>query len=148
MAESYIRELFNEYTKERNIEMSEEQFASFLAFFPALLVAASDGIVDKDEWLYCKKLASGLGNSYNEGDSEEAHENLTLIYRGEFRYVLKHLDRWEPKFLKALKQYLVDNDYTKEFVTETIYLFANASEGIVQEEMDKINYLEKELHLK
>jgi len=143
-----IRDLYREYTEERFLEMSEQQFASFLAFFPALLVAASDGIVDREEWLYCKKLASGLGNSYKEGDSEEAAENLTLLYRGEFKYLIKNLEAWEQKFLTALEAYLTENPQAKEFVSETLYLFAEASSGVSQREMDKINYLEKTLDLK
>ena len=143
-----ILDLYQEYTKERFLDMTEQQFGSFLAFFPTLLVAASDGIVDRDEWLYCKKLASGLGHSYSEGDSEEAAENLTLMYRGEFRYLLKNLAAWEDKFIEALKPYLEVNDHAKQFVTETLYLFAEASAGVSQEEMDKINFLEKTLDLK
>jgi len=143
-----ILNLYEEYTKERFLDMSEQQFGSFLAFFPTLLVAASDGIVDREEWLYCKKLASGLGNSYSEGDSEEAAENLTLMYRGEFRYLLKNLDAWEEKFLTALKPYLEVNEHAKKFVAETLFLFAEASSGVSQEEMDKINLLEKTLDLK
>ncbi len=144
----HIRPLYEEYTVERYIEMSEQQFASFVAFFPTLLVAASDGIVDREEWLYCKKLASGLGHSYKEGDSEEAAENLTLLYRGEFKYLIKNLQDWEEKFLNALKTYLAANEHAKKFVAETLYLFAEASSGVSQEEMDKINYLEKTLELK
>jgi len=144
----HIRDLHQEYIKERFLEMSEQQFASFLAFFPTLLVAASDGIVDREEWQYCKKLASGLGHSYKEGDSEEAAENLTLLYRGEFRYLIKNLDDWEEKFLTTLNAYLSENEHAKEFVSETLYLFAEASSGVSQEEMDKINYLEKTLDLK
>lgn len=144
----HVRDLYQEYTQERHLEMSELQFASFLAFFPTLLVAASDGVVDREEWLYCKKLASGLGYSYQEGDSEEAAENLTLLYRGEFKYLIKKIEVWEEKFLIALKGYLGENEDAKEFVSETLYLFAEASSGVSQEEMDKINYLEKTLDLK
>jgi hypothetical protein len=149
MTHPLVRALYLEYTKERNIELTEEQFGSFMAFIPALLVAASDGMVDKEEWMYCKKLASGLGNSFSEDDeNEEAHENLTLIYRYEFKFLLKHLDRWEKPFLQALKPYLEENDYAKEFVGETIYLFASASQGISQEEMNKIKLFEQEFDLK
>ena len=143
-----LEELYNDYSKERNIELNPDQFGSFLAFYPALLVVSSDGIVDKKEWLYCKKLASGLGNSFSKDDSKEDHENLTLIYRNEFRYLLKNQDKWEERFLEVTKDYLEANTYAKEFVNETIYLFADASNGISQEEMDTINMLEIRLDLK
>ena len=139
--------LYHQYTQERTIELSEEQFQSFIAFFPALLVAASDGIVDSEEWLYCKKLAGGLGASYAEGEHEEASENLSLVYKAEFRYLLKNLDQWREPFLDAVKAYLSQHDYAKKFVSETIYLFADASDGVSQDEMDMINMLEKRLEL-
>lgn len=147
MASNPVHALYLEYTKERNLELTEDQFGSFMAFFPALIVASSDGMVDKEEWMYCKKLASGLGNSFNETDNDEESENLTLIYRYEFRYLLKNLDKWENKFVKALKLYLQENEYAKEFINETIYLFASASQGISQEEMNKIKHFEQELDL-
>jgi len=140
--------LYREYTKKRFLDLTEDQFGSFLAFFPTLLIAASDGIVDKEEWLYVKKLASGLGIAFSDSDmSGDKAENLTLIYKNEFRYLLKNLDEWELKFLVALKSYLKYNGHAKQFVSETLYLFAEASEGISQEEMDKINYLEKLLDI-
>lgn len=147
MANELVHKLYLDYTKERNLELTEEQFGSFMAFFPALIVASSDGMVDKEEWMYCKKLASGLGYSFSDGDNEEAHENLTLIYRYEFRYLLKNLDRWEKRFIKALKLYLLENNYAKEFINETIYMFASASQGISQEEMKKIKFFEQDLDL-
>lgn len=148
MSEMQIDKLFESYTKQRNLRLSKDQFASFVAFFPALLVAACDGIVDKDEWMFCKKLASGLGNTFSdiEMNHEEA-ENLTLLYKNEFRYLIKNLTQWEETFLTSLKDYLKENEYAKEFVIETIYLFADASNGISEEERSKINYLEKTLAL-
>lgn len=145
---STIGQLYKDYTAVRNIELDGEQFASFMAFFPALMVVATDGIVDREEWQYCKKLAAGLGNSYSNGKHAEESENLTLIYRGEFRFLLKNLKTWEDRFLEALREYFPQNDYVKRFVSETLYLFADASNGISQDEMDLINYLEMKLDLK
>lgn len=145
---STIKQLYQDYTAIRNLDLDEEQFASFMAFFPALMVVSTDGIVDRDEWQYCKKLASGLGSSYSYENYPEETENLTLIYRGEFRFLLKNLSDWEDRFLLALKEYFPENEYAKKFVSETLYLFADASNGISQAEMDLINYLEIKLDLK
>lgn len=148
MAEQSVANLYEEYKKERNIELNVEQFESFLAFFPALLVVASDGIVDKEEWLYCRKMASGLGNSFSEDSmSLEETGRLTEIYRSEFRYLLDFLDTWEERFLNTLQLYLEHNAYAKEFVNETAHLFAQASEGVSDEERDTIRILEKRLDL-
>ena len=148
MSDDVIHQLYVDYTAVRNIELDEEQFASFMAFIPAVMVAASDGIVDREEWKYTKKLSSGLGCSYSHERFTDETENLTLIYKGEFRYFIKHQEEWEDRFLEALKIYFAKNEYSKKFVSETLYLFADASNGISQEEMDLINSLEMNLELK
>jgi len=148
MAKEVVEKLYNQYKSERNIELNVEQFESFLAFFPALLVVASDGIVDKEEWLYCRKMASGLGNSFSEDSmSMDETKRLTEIYRSEFRYLLDYLNQWEELFLDTLKKFLDENSYAKEFVNETAHLFAHASDGISAEERDTISILEKRLDL-
>ena len=65
--------------------------------------------------------------------------------RDEFKYLLQHLEDWESKFLSALKAYLQQHPFVREFISETLYLFAEASHGVSQEEMDKINQIEKSL---
>jgi tellurite resistance protein len=142
-------ELYKEYTAERFINLNKDQFIYIVNLFPALLVVLSDGIVDNDEWVTVKKLASILGNEFasEELGTEEKEENLSLIYKAEFRYLLKNRERWEKKFLAALKDYFTVNDTSKEFVLETMYLFANASEGISVEEDETIEYITKELGL-
>jgi len=148
MSDDKIRQLYTDYTSVRNIELDEEQFSSYMAFIPAVMVAASDGIVDREEWNYTKKLSGGLGSSYSHERFQDETENLTLIYKGEFKYFIKHQEEWEDRFLDALKDYFAKNEYAKKFVSETLYLFADASNGISQEEMDLINYLEMKLELK
>ena len=138
--------LFQEYCGERSLQLSKEQFSLFLTFFPALLIAASDGIVDQEEWLFCSKLARGLGLASDE-DDPDSPERQDSLYKQEFKYLLQNLGQWEEKFLDSLKEYLTENQFAKEFVSETIYLFADASRGVSQEEMDKINNLEKRLAL-
>jgi tellurite resistance protein len=143
-----VNDLYQDYTKERNLLLSPDQFASFLAFFPSLLVVSSDGFIDKEEWLYVKKLAKGLGNSFSEEElSAEEIENLTLIYKSEFRYLLKNLPLWEKRFLNTLREYLLVNDYAKQFVVDTLFLFADASDGISDSEQKKIKYIKESLAL-
>ena len=145
---SKIDSLFQEYTESRFIELNKEQFIYIVNLFPALRVVLSDGIVDQDEWNTVKRLAKILGDEFASEDlGEEKEENLMLIYKSEFRYLIKNLDKWEDKFLVALKEYFNTNDASKEFVLETMYLFAHASESISPEEDETINYLMKELGL-
>jgi tellurite resistance protein len=143
-----IETLYNEYSEVRFIELNKEQFIYLVNLFPALRVVQSDGIVDHEEWTTVKRLAKILGNEFASEDlGEEKEENLMLIYKSEFRYLIKSLDQWEVKFLAALKEYFDKNDASKEFVLETMYLFAHASDGVSTEENATIEYLTKELGL-
>ena len=147
MPNQQVRELYQQYQGERQVLLSVDQFTSFLAFFPALLVAASDGIVDREEWHYCQRLAQGLGGSYREELNAEETEKLTLLYRQEFAYLLQHLSQWEELFLTTLEQYFRENLYAKKFVSQTAWLFAEASNGISTEEETKMSELCKRFGL-
>lgn len=142
-----INGLYQKYKEARSISLSQEQFTSFLAFFPVLLVAASDGIVDREEWFYCQKLAYGLGASYQKEDKPDERQLLTQLYRKEFAFLLSNLAVWEEEFLVALEGYFSQHPYAKKFVTQTAYLFADASNGISYEEHDKMAYLCRRLQL-
>jgi tellurite resistance protein len=145
---SKIDQLFKEYTQQRFIKLNREQFVYIVNLFPALRVVMSDGIMDQEEWVTVKRLAKILGDEFASEDlGEEKEENLMLIYRAEFRHLLKNLDQWQAKFLSALKDYFNENDTSKEFVVETMYLFASASDGVSEEENEVIEFLTKELGL-
>jgi len=145
---SPIDNLYFEYTKVRNIDINKEQFIYILNLYPALLVVLSDGIVDGDEWKTVKKLATILGKEFATTDlGLEKEENLTLIYKSEFKYLLKSRTQWERKFLDTLKEYFTKNHSSKEFVLETMFLFANSSNGISIEEDKMIDSLTEELGL-
>lgn len=145
---SKIDQLFKEYTQERFIKLNREQFVYIVNLFPAFRVVMSDGIVDQEEWITVKRLAKILGDEFASDDlGEEKEENLMLIYRAEFRHIIKNLDKWEDKFLAALKDYFTENETSKEFVVETMYLFASASDGVSEEENEVIEYLTRELGL-
>ena len=131
MSEFIMKDLQEEYQNARQIVLNQEQFIYLVNLFPSLLVVLSDGIVDKDEWVTVKKLAKILGSEFASEDlGLEKEENLTLIYKAEFRYLLKNREEWEDKFLNGLRRYFEHNDGSKDFVLETMHLFAHASDGI------------------
>lgn len=147
MPNQQVRKLYQHYKDLRQIPLSADQFTSFLAFFPALIIAASDGIVDREEWLFCQRLAHGLGHSYREELNAGDTEKLTLLYRQEFAYLLQHLPQWEERFLTTLEQYFEENHFAKKFVSQTIWLFADASNGVSSEEESKMQELCKRFGL-
>jgi hypothetical protein len=96
---------------------------------PICLLAMSDGIMDKEEWATVKSLTKILGEEFASEDlGEEKEENLMLIYRGEMRYMVKHRDKWETKFISALREYFTVNEAAKDFVEETIELFEDQTD--------------------
>jgi hypothetical protein len=110
------------------------------------MVVLSDGIVDSEEWAEVKKLSSKLGKEFSSEDKGANQEvNLTTIYRTEFQFLLKNRDKWEVKFLNALKDYFEENKESKSFVLELMFLFAKASGGISTAEADTIEFLTKVL---
>ena len=74
-------------------------------------------------------------------------ELIAVAFRTEFRYLLDHIDKWRKKFLNALKDTIKDDKMDKEFVLETMYLFANISGGISPEEQSEIDSLSHRLEL-
>lgn len=141
-----IDDLYQEYINHRKVELNKEQFLWIVNMFPALLVVLSDGIVDSEEWSEVKKLSSKLGKEFASEDlGVQKEENLAMIYRTEFQFLLKNRDKWEIKFLNALKDYFTENKESKAFVLESMFLFAKASGGVSTAEADTIEFLTKVL---
>lgn len=141
-----VDDLYEEYISQRKVDLNKEQFIWIVNLFPALLVVLSDGIVDSEEWAEVKKLSSKLGHEFSSEDlGWDKEENLVLIYRAEFQYLLKNRNVWEIKFLNALKDYFQENSASKGFVLESMFLFAKASGGVSTAEADTIEFLTKVL---
>ena len=140
--------LYHAYIQKREIPLHKHQFIHLLKIYPSLVVLMSDGIVDKEERLVMNVQASKLGYDHATEDlGIEKEENLMLIYRSEFRYLIKNRHDWERKFLDALKEYLNNNEKEKSLVKETMQLFASASQGTSVEEEFAIGQLKQYLNL-
>lgn len=140
-----VEQLYKEYTKVRGVRLSEDQFVYLTKIYPALLVCMSDGVLDKEEWEGIVHITKGLAEEFV--TPEQSREAIAMTFRTEFRYLLDHIDKWSKKFLNALRDSIKDDESDKEFVSETMYLFANAANGISQEEQDEIDALSKRLGL-
>ena len=93
------------------------------------------------------KMAKGLADEYASLIPGVEKDKIAQNFRTEFRYLLENVDRWQKKFLNALKGYIEDNRDDKEFILESMYLFANAADGISMEEQQAINNLADRLDL-
>ena len=139
--------LLEEYHKVRKSGLSLDQFTYILKIYPSLLVCMSDGKLDKEEWDGLLHISKGLALLYLDQQPNSSAETLETLFRTEFRYLLENIDRWEKKFLSALNDYLKENTGEKDFVLESMCLFANVADGISYDEQQKIDELTNRLSL-
>ncbi len=139
--------LFDEYKKVRHVDLTLQQFTYLLNLYPSLIVCMSDGVLDKEEWDGVDKLAKGLTLQFSDEFESEDVAKMEQKFRTEFMYLLENIEKWQKKFLNALKNHIEDSKLDKEFVLESMYLFANAADGISQVEQDTIDMLSERLSL-
>ncbi|MFY0651419.1 MAG: hypothetical protein JXQ96_05270 [Cyclobacteriaceae bacterium] len=138
--------LFEEYRKSRKTNLDREQFTYLTKLYPALLICMSDGVLDEEEWEGIVMATKGLAEEFVR-TPEDDKEQIAMSFRTEFRYLIDNIEKWQKKFLNALTDSIKDNQSDKEFVLECMYLFANAADGISDEERDKIDVLAARLNL-
>ena len=139
--------LFEEYKKVSNSKLTSEQFSTLVMFFPALLVIASDGVIDQEEWIYVKYLSKFMSDTYKDGLNEQELSHLNQAYYTELEFLIDGLEEWEGRFVEALGKYLAKFPSQKETIMETLHLFAEASDGESNEEVEKIEELTQKLKL-
>ena len=147
LMKSQAEQLLEEYQKSRSVNLSLDQFLYMLNLYPSLIVCMCDGVLDKEEWDGVLRLAKGLALEYGDGMNDEEMERLEQSFRTEFRYLLDNIEKWQKKFLNALKNHIGNNKADKEFVLESMYLFANAADGISEVEQETIQMLSERLAL-
>ena len=147
LMKSQAEQLLEEYQKSRSVDLSLDQFLYMLNLYPSLIVCMCDGVLDKEEWDGVLRLAKGLALEYGDGMNDEEMERLEQSFRTEFRYLLDNIEKWQKKFLNALKNHIGNNKADKEFVLESMYLFANAADGISEVEQETIHMLSERLAL-
>jgi hypothetical protein len=140
---SVTENLFENYQRSRKSQLSLDQFKRILRLFPSLIVCMSDGKFDRAERIgMMQNIKAGL--LYKPG---QLSDKILMILMQEVDYLAKSLDCWKQSFLAALKFELIKTPDDKEFVLESMYLFANIHRGICQREQLQIDKLVSELSL-
>lgn len=147
MESPILNGLFEEYKKVSNSKLNSEQFSTLVMFFPALLIIASDGVIDQEEWIYVKYLSKFMADTYKKELTEQDLASLNQAYYDELEFLIDNLDAWESRFVDSLGKHLNEFPGQKETVMETLHLFAEASDGESEEEADKIEELSQKLQL-
>lgn len=149
MAKSKMDNLYTEYMQVRFLDINKEQFIYIAHLLPSCLIVMSDGLLDQEEWVTLKRLSKILGSEFATDDlgTEEKEENLMLIYKAEIRYLIKHKDIWQDKFIAALKEYFIEQPSSKEFVKETMELFVSSDQNPDERELGTYKRLTADLGL-
>lgn len=145
--EKMLASLYQAYLNERGEILSYEQFTFLLIFYPALLVVASDGVIDREEWYYCLKLANSLSNTFEDELTADKMKSLSRIYRGEFAYLLQNEDRWSGLFIEGLEKLVDEEQSLRSLIRQMMVLFADASNGISSDERRLVRYISRRLQL-
>ena len=141
-----LHQLYIEYIKSRKIKIPEDQFNYLAKLYPALLVCMSDGVLDKEEWDGIVMATRGLSAEFVKSP-EDDRDMIAMSFRTEIRYLLDNVDKWSKKFMNALHASIQDNKHDQEFIMEAMYLFANITDGISDEEQETINKLAHRLEI-
>ena len=147
---SNIDQLFQEYSAERQHELTQEQFSAVLKLVPGLLVASSDGVLDPRELILINKFAKMMGDELIPDDVEgvaEKEEKLMNDIANELQYMVKNISKWEEKILDALAENIKGDKRQIEFVAEAMQLLASTSGGLSAGEEKRIDELYDRLGL-
>ena len=142
----HVELLYQDYQKSRRIRMPKPQFVYILKMYPALLVCMSDGVLDKEEWDGIVMATRGLASEFVTSPTDN-QDMIAMSFRTEMRYLLDNVDKWKKKFLNALHFSIKNDKLDQEFVLETMYLFANITDGISEEEESAISELTRRLDI-
>lgn len=144
---SKTEELYAHYNSQNNVDLSREHFQTLFIYFPCLLIVASDGVVDEEEWIFVKYLSKFMAEGYKNSLTRTELENLQKVYYNELEYLIKTLTEWKDPFLDTLKSYLEDNDDEKDDILDILHLFADASDGVSDDEEEAIEEISQRLNL-
>jgi hypothetical protein len=140
------QKLYEDYLRNRNSDITYDEFSYILNLFPSLIICMCDGKLDQGEWEAVLQIADGLAEGfYDESAKDRSKTETAQIFRTEFRYLLENIPKWEKKFLNVLKNHIRFNQSSKEFVLECMYLLANSADGISSVEQQNIDSLSKRL---
>ena len=146
----YVEDLYATYYSKREKKLNLDEFSTFVSFYPAVLIAKSDGKVDTEEWLFIKYLARFMSQAYAPELSEEEVAELEEKFQEELEYIVLNsdsIDNWDAQALSIIKTHIKHNPDFKEELLDIVQLFAEASDGVGSEEQEMIEKLKKEFNL-
>lgn len=125
-----LNETFNWYQETRNTCLELDDFSSLLIMLPSALVANADDDFDALEKQNLANACFGL----------EADPHVTCEMYSELCYLATSKDKAVlDKIFSCIKEESKKNDEVKHIIVDLMIQMAQASDGISEEEGDKIN---------
>jgi len=126
-----IQNLKKEYTQQRELEISDEEFLILILTYPSFLVAISDGEFDEDEKALMGEVIKNFTfEVYGNELSEEEYSNIISAYLSDFEFLHTNKEMWKAKFLNALS-FLKEkeNEEVKNSIINLMKEIAEVSDG-------------------
>jgi tellurite resistance protein len=127
-----LHDYFKKYQVQRATFLNEEQFASVLLMFPAMLVGLADGVLDADE-------KQNIANAIIDGVDEDIIVALEIY--SELIYLIFADTQTQNEALECLKELVVEDAEMKSAVADIMTAMADASDGVSVAEEKKITEL-------
>lgn len=129
-----LKNLYDWYNEKRNTNLELDDFSSLLMMFPAVLVANADGNFDSLEKQNLAHSCYGL----------EAEPPITCEMYSELCFLAKTEDQdFINNIFSCIKAESNNNEEAQLIITNLMIEMAQASDGISQEESDKIKELKE-----
>lgn len=129
-----LKDLFDWYNEKRNTNLELDDFSSLLMMFPAVLVANADGDFDSLEKQNLAHACYGL----------EAEPYVTCEMYSELCFLATTGDKdIIDNIFSCIKAESKSNEEAKLIITSLMIEMAQASDGISQEESDKIKEIKE-----
>ncbi|WP_448519330.1 hypothetical protein [Rhodoflexus sp.] len=143
---NYLTRFFIDYQRASHTQLSREQFITLLTFFPTLLVVGADERIDNEEWIFVEHIAKAMADTFREEfPDDDARLQLKERFLADLKFLTAHMQVWKEPFLQTLQKYLQELPDIADQVLDVLYLFADASEAISEQEARVINDIRKQL---
>lgn len=133
-----FNDYYQSYKNEKNLILSQNQFAQMLLMLPSVLVSFSDGEFDELEKANLAGACEACAGGANVISYEMYHEMIEIASGGE---------DLQNEVLSYLKGFIENDDESKEIILELMEDAGNASNGLSEAESHTITKLKNRLNL-
>lgn len=133
--------LYNQYKKDRDINVSMEEFQILVLSYPIFKVAKADGNFDQEETqLLSEILVNFLSEIYTDNLNETEQKKLAQLYIQDLLFLDLNKEKYDQEFLKLLPTFSKE---IRESISNLLTEIAEVSGGLDKLENEMIESLHK-----